>query len=78
MAKDVLKKRQRPHVFSVKPRFCVALKPALIQVRCRTCGLSHSEYLGPRNRDERQAEMELLRWELQAAAAIISARNGPS
>jgi hypothetical protein len=40
-------------------------------VRCSTCGVPHEEYLGPPDRDERGAEMELLRRELAAAAAIL-------
>jgi hypothetical protein len=70
-------KRPR-HVFASKPKFCCALKPSLIMVRCSTCGFPHEEYFGPADRDERSAEVQLLRQELAAATAIVCdrAENG--
>jgi hypothetical protein len=65
----------RPHVFLAKPKFCVALKPGLIKVRCPKCGHPHYEYFGPKNRDEAGAEMEMLRGALDRAFAIL-AKNG--
>ena len=64
-------KRPSRHVFASKPKFCCGLKPGLIMVRCPTCGLPHEEYFGPTDRDEKAAEVELLRKELSAAMAII-------
>jgi hypothetical protein len=63
------------HVFSAKPRYCIAFKPGIIVVRCPQCGRPHEEYFGPLDRDERAAEVEMLRRELAAAAAIIVARG---
>jgi len=68
-------KRPSRHVFASKPRFCCGLKPGLIMVRCPTCGLPHEEYFGPLDRDERAAEVQLLRQELSAAMGIILARE---
>lgn len=67
------------HVFATKPKFCCGLKPTLIMVRCPTCGFPHEEYFGPVDRDERGAEVQLLRQELAAATAIVLAgkQNGP-
>jgi hypothetical protein len=72
-------KRPSRHVFASKPKFCCALKPTLIMVRCPTCGSPHEEYFGPADRDERAAEVQLLRQELAAATAIILDRtqDGP-
>jgi hypothetical protein len=64
-------KRRPRHVFANKPKFCCGLKPALIMVKCPTCGLPHEEYFGPPDRDEKAAEVQLLRQELSAAMAII-------
>jgi len=64
-------KRPSRHVFASKPKFCCGLKPGLIMVRCSTCGLPHEEYFGPPDRDEKAAEVALLRQELTAAMAII-------
>jgi hypothetical protein len=63
------------HVFRVKPKFCSGLKPSLIIVRCPTCGFPHEEYFGPGDRDEQAAELQMLRRELEAAAAIIAERS---
>jgi len=70
MARGPMKRPPR-HVFSTKPKFCCGLKPGLIMVRCPTCGLPHEEYFGPPDRDEKAAEVQLLRQELSAAMAII-------
>ena len=59
------------HVFSKLPKYCVAMKPALLWVRCPECGRPHQEYFGPADRDERNAEMVFLRRELQAASSIL-------
>jgi hypothetical protein len=69
-------KRPSRHVFASKPKFCCGMKPGLIMVRCPTCGLPHEEYFGPVDRDERAAEVQLLRQELAAAMAIVLARTG--
>jgi hypothetical protein len=71
-------KRSSRHVFASKPKFCCGLKPSLIMVRCTTCGFPHEEYFGPLDRDERGAEVQLLRQELAAATAIILGRNESS
>jgi hypothetical protein len=68
-------KRPSRHVFASKPKFCCGLKPSLIMVRCPTCGFAHEEYFGPLDRDERGAEVQLLRQELAAATAIILGRK---
>jgi hypothetical protein len=70
-------KRRVRHVFPAKPEFCCALKPDLIMVRCPECGFAHEEYFGPEDRDEREAELQLLRQELSAASAIIRERSNP-
>ena len=61
----------RPYVFSKRPRFCLALKPKIIWVRCPKCGNPHQEYLGPRDRDEKAAERAFIRAEYQRLAAIV-------
>jgi hypothetical protein len=66
------------HVFASKPRFCVGFKPGLIRVRCAKCGEPHFEYLGPKDRDEVRAELELLRRELARAFAILALRRNPA
>jgi hypothetical protein len=66
------------HVFRAKPKYSVGMKPGLIRVRCPGCGMPHSEYLGPRDRDEVHAEIEFLRGALETAYAILCARNAPS
>ena len=68
-------KRRPRHVFETKPQFCCGLKPSLIIVRCPQCGFAHEEYFGPADRDEREAELQLLRRELSAASAIILERS---
>jgi hypothetical protein len=60
-------------MFMRKPKFCVAFKPSMIWVRCSQCGAPHQEYFGPEDRDERGAEAQLLRRELDAATAIVLA-----
>jgi hypothetical protein len=65
----------RSHTFEKKPKFCVAFRPSMIWVRCAKCGAPHEEYFGPDDRDEKGAENQLLRRELEAAAAIVSARS---
>jgi len=64
-------KRPTRHIFASKPKFCCGLKPGLIMVRCPTCGNPHEEYFGPPDRDEKAAEVQLLRQELSAAMAIF-------
>jgi len=63
------------HVFAKKPKFCLAIKPAVIWVRCITCGRPHPEYLGPRDRDDKEAELRFLRAEVQRLGAILHAQN---
>ena len=70
-------KRPSRHVFATKPKFCCGLKPTLIMVRCPTCGFPHEEYFGPDDRDERGAEVQMLRKELAAATAIVLGRKEP-
>jgi len=53
------------------------LKPSVIMVRCVDCGRPHEEYFGPSDRDEQKAEIELLRKELAAAAAILARPTAP-
>ena len=65
----------RPHMFAKKPKFCVVFKPSMIWVRCPQCGTPHQEYFGPEDRDEKRAEAQLLRRELDAATAIVLARS---
>ena len=62
----------RAHVFPRKPTYCLAFKPGLIWVRCPKCGRPHEEYFGPRNRDERAAEIAFLRAEYQRLAALMN------
>jgi hypothetical protein len=75
--RDALESMKRPsrHVFATKPKFCCGLKPTLIMVRCPTCGFPHEEYFGPADRDERGAEVQMLRQELAAATAIVLGRK---
>jgi len=61
----------RGHVFSKLPKYCVALKPGMLWVRCRECGRPHQEYFGPEDRDERNAEIVFLRQELDVAASML-------
>jgi hypothetical protein len=63
------------HVFAKRPKFCMALKPGIIWVRCVTCGRPHPEYLGPRHRDEKESEIEFLRGALQRLGAIVHEQN---
>jgi hypothetical protein len=70
-------KRRVRHVFRAKPQFCCAFKPNLIIVRCPECGFPHEEYFGPDDRDEREAELQLLRKELAAASEILLERSNP-
>jgi hypothetical protein len=63
------------HVFSKLPKYCVAMKPGVLWVRCPDCGKPHQEYFGPSDRDERTAEIVFLRHELEAAAAILFDRH---
>ena len=65
----------RSHVFAIKPNYCLAFRPGIILVRCPKCGHPHEEYFGPRNRDEREAEISFLRGEYQRLAALIALRN---
>jgi len=65
----------RGHVFSKLPKYCVALKPGMVWVRCLDCGTPHQEYFGPKDHDERKAEILLLRQELQVAAAILATHH---
>ena len=67
----------RPHVFTAKPPYCLALKPALIWVRCPKCGHPHQEYLGPPDLDSRGAEIHFLRSEWDRLAAMVIGRNSP-
>jgi hypothetical protein len=61
----------RGHVFPRLPKYCVALKPGLLWVRCPDCGKPHREYFGPTDRDERNAEILFLRRALQVASSIL-------
>ena len=63
-----------PHVFSQRPKYCVAFKPSMILVRLPS-GEIHTEYFGPPDGDAAAAERELLRRELDAAVLIIARRN---
>ena len=63
------------HVFSKLPKYCVAMKPGVLWVRCPDCGKPHQEYFGPSDHDERNAEMVFLRRQLESAAAILSGRR---
>src|SRR2546425_13343104 len=64
----------RGHVFSKLPKYCVAIKPGVLWVRCPECGRPHQEYFGPKDRDERNAEVAFLRRELKVAASILADR----
>ena len=66
----------RAHVFSKKPKFCLALKPGIIWVRCVKCGTPHQEYFGPPNRDEKAAERAFVRAEYQRVAKILQEKAG--
>jgi hypothetical protein len=61
-------------IFTKLPKYNVAFKPGVLWVRCKKCGQTHQEYFGPRNRDERTAEMMFLRHELQVALKILADR----
>jgi hypothetical protein len=67
-----------PLVFRAKPIYSAGLKRVFIRDRCPKCGMPHSEYFGPRDRDEVHAELEFLRGALQTAYAILCARDAPS
>jgi hypothetical protein len=67
----------RSHVFSQLPKYCAALKPGMLWVRCSKCGRPHQEYFGPKDRDERNAEIVFLRHELGVAMAIALGRHRP-
>jgi hypothetical protein len=62
------------HVYPSKPKYCVGFKPSIIQVRC-PCGLVYETYFGPDDRDERAAEVEFLRREMNSLAAILAGRR---
>ena len=59
------------HVFVQKPKYCLALKPAIIWVRCAKCGAPHEEYLGPRNFDAKAAEASFLLQEYLRTASFL-------
>jgi hypothetical protein len=63
------------HVFPKLPKYCVAMKPGVLWVRCPDCGKPHQEYFGPNDRDERNAEIAFLRRELEVAASILYGRH---
>jgi len=63
------------HVFSKLPKYCVAMKPGVLWVRCPDCGKPHLEYFGPPDRDERNAEIVFLRHELEVASSILLRRS---
>ncbi|TMB03849.1 MAG: hypothetical protein E6J64_14020 [Deltaproteobacteria bacterium] len=65
----------RGHVFSKLPKYCVAIKPGVLWVRCPDCGKPHQEYFGPADRDERKAEIVFLRHALQVASSIMLGRR---
>jgi hypothetical protein len=65
----------RDHVFSKLPRYCLGLKPGLLWVRCPACRKPHREYFGPKDRDERNAEIVFLQKELEVAASILAAQR---
>ncbi|HYY52549.1 MAG TPA: hypothetical protein VE755_06740 [Myxococcales bacterium] len=68
----------RAHVFGQKPKYCLALKPAVIWVRCAKCGAPHEEYLGPSDLDAKAAETAFLRQEyVRTAAFLTKARSKP-
>ena len=67
----------RPHVFVQKPKYCLAFKPAIIWVRCATCGKPHQDYLGPLDADPNAAEISFLRQEYLRTAAFL-ARKAPA
>ena len=62
----------RAHVFAAKPKFCLAMRPGIVLVRCPKCGHPHEEYLGPRDRDEASAQLAFYQREYQNLAAILS------
>jgi hypothetical protein len=64
-----------PHVFAQKPKYCLALKPAIIWVRCAKCGAPHEEYLGPRNFDARAAQISFLLQEYLRTVASLKGRR---
>ena len=66
----------RGHVFPKLPKYCLALKPGMVWVRCPDCGKPHQEYLGPKDHDESKAEILLLREELRIAASILATEHG--
>jgi hypothetical protein len=63
---------RRRSVFSKLPKWSICMKPALLWVRCPTCGRPHQEYFGPPDRDEIAAELQFLRRELKTATAIVA------
>ena len=65
----------RGHVFSKLPKYCVAMRPGVLWVRCPGCGKPHQEYFGPSDHDERNAELVFLRRQLEIATAILSGRH---
>ena len=66
----------RPHVFEKKPKYCLALKPSIIWVRCAKCGAPHEEYLGPKSFDAEAAETAFLLQEYVRTAAYLA--NAPA
>jgi hypothetical protein len=67
----------RPHVFVQKPKYCLAIKPAVIWVRCAKCGTPHQDYLGPLDADPNAVEISFLRQEYLRTAALLSGK-GPA
>jgi hypothetical protein len=65
----------RPHVFGRRPKYCLALKPAIIWVRCVKCGAPHPEYFGPSHLDAQAAEIAFLRQEYLRTAAFLMGRQ---
>ena len=64
----------RPHVFVQKPKYCLAFKPAVIWVRCASCGTPHRDYLGPPNADPSAVEVSFLRQEYLRTAGFLSSQ----
>ena len=62
------------HVYSEKPKFCNAIKPGevLVQHEGRK---PETIYVGPPDHDEQRCLVELLRDELDRAAAILASRK---
>jgi hypothetical protein len=62
-------------VWKSLPKWHPALRPALLWVACPGCGYPHRTWFGPLDLDERKAEVEFLRGEIDRLYRIMRAER---